>query len=399
MSTLKKKGELVAAAEAALLRQVRAAGALSRVELARRLHLAPSTVGIYVERLLKERLLRESGKALRGAGRPPNLLELGPQGGAFIGVDFEARDIMAVSVDFAQNPLERARRRIGPTDSVGAILGKVERAISAVRPKRHGGLLAIGVGAPGVVDAARGMALHYEYINNWRNIALAERLGARFGVPVYVENNVRSMAYGEMWFGQGRGVRDFVCLGIRSGIAAGIVVDGRLVRGHAHFAGEIGRWLCPVAANTRKEAAKGPKPARELEQIASVRAILREAGRVRGPARTKRKTTEQATAIREVLQAADSGDPQLGAILAVAAEAIGWAAGQLTPCLNPRKIIIAGPLADAKNGFLTDVRKAAARAIAHCGVDAPEIVKSRLGEFSGALGAAALAVHRWQPAR
>ncbi|MBN1673181.1 MAG: ROK family protein [Kiritimatiellae bacterium] len=392
MNLLKKKTELVAEAEADLLRRVRAGGPLARVELARQMQLAPSTVGIYVDRLVQDRLLRETGKDVREAGRPPSLLDLDPAGGNFVGVDFEAREIMAMAVDFAQNPLNEVRRRIGVSDSVDAILRKVEAAISAVISERGKAPLAIGVGAPGIVDAERGVILRYEFIKGWTNIALAERLEGRFGVPVHVENNVRSMAYGEMWFGQGRGVRDFVCLGIRSGVAAGIVVGGRLARGHGNGAGEIGRWLCPVSP--------GAGDVKDLEEIASVRAILREVdgqtGKTRGAAKSRASVR---AAIRQVIQRADAGDPSAGRVLAGAAEAIGWTIAQLAPCLNPEKVIIAGPLAAAKNGFLASARRAAQRHLSRAGLEPPRIVNSELGEFAGALGAAALAVHRWKPVR
>ena len=53
------------------------------------------------------------------------------------------------------------------------------------------------------------------------------------------------MAMAELWFGAGRGLRNFVCLGVRTGIGAGIVADGRLLRGEHGTAGEIGKWSPP----------------------------------------------------------------------------------------------------------------------------------------------------------
>src|SRR2546421_12996255 len=97
---LKIKQKAVANLEAELLRRVRANEGLSRVELARELHLAPSTVGAYVDRLISEGFLSERQKAERDFGRPPTLLGLNPGGGRFIGVDFEAQNIMANVVDF-----------------------------------------------------------------------------------------------------------------------------------------------------------------------------------------------------------------------------------------------------------------------------------------------------------
>src|SRR3954469_5262803 len=95
------KQKAIASLEAELLRRVRAQEGLSRVELARRLELAPSTAGAYVDRLIAEGFLSERTKETRDFGRPPTLLTLNPEGGRFIGVDFEARNLMATLVDFS----------------------------------------------------------------------------------------------------------------------------------------------------------------------------------------------------------------------------------------------------------------------------------------------------------
>src|SRR5678815_5972735 len=83
---LKIKRKLVANVEAELLRRVRSHAGLSRVDLARQLHLAPSTVGAYVDRLIGQGFLSERQKVERDFGRPPTLLALNPQGGRFIAV-------------------------------------------------------------------------------------------------------------------------------------------------------------------------------------------------------------------------------------------------------------------------------------------------------------------------
>src|SRR5580693_4773635 len=125
----KIKQETIAHLEGDLLRRIRAQEGLSRVELARDLNLAPSTVGIYVDHLIEEGFLSESKRVGSEFGRPPAALALNPQGGRFIGVDFEARNIMATSVDFSQKPLKRFHDTISQTDSVEHILEKIEHAI------------------------------------------------------------------------------------------------------------------------------------------------------------------------------------------------------------------------------------------------------------------------------
>src|SRR6266581_6186401 len=173
---LKIKKKAIANLEAELLRRVRANRGLSRVDLARELHLAPSTVGAYVDRLITEGFLSERQKAERDFGRPPTLLSLNPGGGRFIGVDFEAHNIMATVVDFSQQPMRQVHKTIRPSDSVEQIIGKIERAIEELMNHHSRPVLGIGVGVPGTIDPANQVALYYIHIPGMEKIALGKRL-------------------------------------------------------------------------------------------------------------------------------------------------------------------------------------------------------------------------------
>jgi glucokinase len=315
--------------ESSILKGVRAADGISRVELARRLGLAPSTAGIYVERLLADGYLQEADKAEREAGRPPVLLRLSPEAGEFIGVDFEARNIMAVAVDFSDQPLRYAHLRIAETDSVEQVTRKLELAVKKVMPRDARRLLAIGVGVPGMVDSAGGIALHYEYIENWDRVPLAEKLKKTFGVPVFLENTTRAMALAELWFGQGLGAGDFLCIGIRSGIATGIVLDGQLHCGALHAAGEIGRWRCPfVSGKTAAwfgEANEGKSPfGPELQEVASVRAVQRALARaLAGGEKTLLRAAPGPVAVEELVRAVQQRDPLALLLVSEVAKCLG----------------------------------------------------------------------------
>lgn len=388
--------------EAQILKRVRASGGISRVELARTLGLAPSTAGIYVERLLRLGFLAQSDREVRGAGRPPVLLHLNPAGGEFVGIDFEARNINAVAVDFADKPLRHAQAKLEPQDSADDVVRKLEQTIAKVVPRAEGRLLAIGVGVPGLVDAGQGVAIHYKYIPKWKNVPLAERLRGKFGVPVYLENNVRSMALAELWFGQGLGHGNFLCVGIRSGIGAGMVLDGRLYSGAHHDAGEFGRWRFPALSPRLASwfaSDDPPSPAGpELQDVASVRAIQRALERA---LLAGRKSLLQGTPtpipLPDLARALQQRDTLATAIIEEAASHLGRAIGQLCLAIDPGQIILAGPLTLLGDAFLRPMRTAAETVSTLAGTRPPQIVASTLGEFSAALGAAALAVHEWKP--
>ncbi|MBI5774686.1 MAG: ROK family transcriptional regulator [Verrucomicrobia bacterium] len=388
---VKAKHQIVARVEAELLKRVRARGGLSRVDLARELNLAPSTAGIYVDRLIREGFLYESEKAVRELGRPPTMLGLNPGGGRFIGVDFDARDLMAVSVDFSQKVLKQTHKTIPESDSAEQILLLIEEAIVEVLADHEHDVLGIGVGVPGASDPHRGIALDYDYIRGWRNIPLGERLGRRFGAPVHLENNIRSMALAELWFGQGLGVENFICLGVRTGIAAGIILGGHLYRGSSNLAGEIGMWPFP-------QTASGAAP--KLEELASVRALIASLTRaLQSGAASSLSLKNGAVSFDDVVRAARRGDPLVREVVEGAAQVHAAVVCQMNLLFNPQKIILAGPLTELGDAFLAPLKTTAARLDRGAKVALPEITNSTLGQFNGAMGAAALALHQWKPVR
>ena len=102
-------------------------------------------------------------------------------------------------MDFSDQPLKHARSTIEKIEHCGRHSPKIERAITEVLADNSSRPLAIGIGVPGLVDATNGIALHYKHINKWKNVALTAPLAEKIGVPVYLENCVRSMALAEMW--------------------------------------------------------------------------------------------------------------------------------------------------------------------------------------------------------
>lgn len=398
---MKRSLEQIACVESEILKQVRAQPGISRIALARKLQIAPSTVGNYAGRLITEGFLVESEKADFEAGRPPTAIRLNPEGGQFIGVDFEARNIMAMAVDFSDRPLKHAHKEIQKSDSAADIIKKIEQAIIEVLPDKEARLLAIGVGVPGLVDPVKGIAVHYKYIDRWQNIPLAAPLAKRFGVPVYLENNVRSMALAEQWFGQGRGMKDWICIGIRSGIGVGIVAGGQLQHGADYRAGEIGRWLCPESPRTAAKFFGPPASApMELQEIASARAIVSALERAR---QSKEKSLLSARVeplvFADIVRASSQRDRLTVQVVEVAAEALGWAVAQLALALNPSQVILAGPLTLLGETLLDPLRQRAEEILRAAGGSVPAILNSTMGEYSGAVGAAALAVDEWKPTR
>jgi N-acetylglucosamine repressor len=371
--------------EASLIHQLRIKQNVSRAELARSMETAPSTIGQYVDRLIDHGFLKEGRKAVLPSGRWPTVLELNPRVGRFVGIDFEARQLMATAVDFAQQPLQHCQASILASDNVDQVIDKIAAAVLEV--SREGGpLLGVGVGVPGVVDTENGVAVHYQFLRGWTNVPLAARLVERLGVPVFLENNIRAMALAEQLFGQGRGTENFVCIGVRSGIGAGVVVDGLLHRGPGNVAGEIGGWPC--------------EHGRTLEQLASLTAIgeqLIEA--IRQGERTSVTVKRNRIAAEELVAAALNGDELVVDAVWQAGQIVGKVVAQITLVLNPEKVILAGPLGQLEDAFVQSVREAVQQFSRPPHASAPVVTGTALGVFGGALGGASLVAQRWEPPR
>ena len=104
------------------------------------------------------------------------------------------------------------------------------------------GLAAIGLGVPGQVDTVDGVSLMAVNLY-WYGYPVAARLRERFGVPVFLENDVRVAALGVYQFDNPTHSQDLVYVSIGTGVAAGIILDGQLLRGRHALAGEVGHFI------------------------------------------------------------------------------------------------------------------------------------------------------------
>jgi glucokinase len=182
---------------------------------------------------------------------------------------------------------------------------------------------------------------------------------------------------------------------MRSGLGAGIVIDGQIYRGADNRAGEIGDWPCEVAIANGPGKAAARKLFTRLEEIASLQSLRDRLARPARPQSDPQGGPEADASLEALLQAALAGDKVVLGFLDRVAQAFGLALNQLNCAFNPEKIILAGALTAFGERFLQPLEHSL-QAFAPTG-GAPAVVNSQLGPFNGAIGAAALAVHEWKP--
>lgn len=99
---------------------------------------------------------------------------------------------------------------------------------------------AIGISCGGPLDSRQGVILCPPNLPGWENVPLPKMLTDRYGVPAFLQNDANACALVEWKMGAGRGTRDLIFLTMGTGMGAGVIAEGRLLRGHADMGGEVG---------------------------------------------------------------------------------------------------------------------------------------------------------------
>jgi predicted NBD/HSP70 family sugar kinase len=370
---------------AEIIRKVRDHEALSRVELARVLGVAASTIGRHVDALIAAGYFTETLEPTREAGRPPTKLRPNPTRGCFLGVDFYAEQMFATLVDFAQQTVAQRKMNLDGEKGAEVMMTQLLGALREMRDSTTLPLLAVGLAVPGRVDTRRGIGLKYVHVPGWDNIPVTETTTRVLGAPAFVENNIRTMALAERWFGEGRGSTELICLGVRHGVAAGVIRDGQLATGHQELGGEIRGWNCPVYNSIENKWEW--RPGQVLEKHANVGAVLKRDAELRG----------KALPFDEWVEAVKNGDKHAMTALREIAAIHGWVVSQMAQLIDPEMVVLAGPMAVLGDLYLTEVNNTAVQFESDF-LPSVTIRLSELGEYGGAVGAAALALERWRPA-
>lgn len=251
-------------------------------------------------------------------------------------------------------------------------------------------LIGVGIGAPGPLSHARGLIYSAPNLPGWVNVPLRDRLGELLGRPIDVENDANSAAYGEYTAGAGRDVRNMVMLTLGTGIGGGVVLEGKLWRGHHDNAGEIGHMI--MVPNGR------PCPCGQrgcLERYASANAVMeRLCEAVRNGERSVLRSKVEAGRpfdARDVLAARADGDTLATRIWDETCHYLALCAVSLQHVLNPELIVLAGGLINAGDELLRPTRAHFERESWKIAPDRPRIALAALGTDAGTIGAAALA--------
>jgi glucokinase len=163
--------------------------------------------------------------------------------GLLLGIDIGGSKVALALGDAQGRMRARMRRPTEPSGDARADLARIAadaRRLLSEAGVAASGLDAVGVSAPGPVDASRGELVHPPNLPGWGTVPVRALLHEALGAPVRVENDANAAALAEWRYGAGRGFEDLAYLTMSTGVGGGLVLGGRLHAGLRGNAGEIG---------------------------------------------------------------------------------------------------------------------------------------------------------------
>lgn len=360
-----------------LIELVRRFGPISRAELSRQSQISAPTVSAIVGQLLARGTFSEVAVAPSSGGRPPVLLQLNPKAGYVVGIKLRSDGLTTVVCDLDAGVVATDETSVALVGDPAAAIGAVEAATRRVL--RGAGIartkvLGVGIGLPGVIDSLRG-SCQFSHLLQWHEVELAAPLQRRLRLPVWVDNDVNTLAIAEKWAGDGIAARDFVTLSVGRGLGLGIVIDRGVYRGAVGGAGEFGHLIVDRDGPACECGRSGC-----LEALVGERALLRRVSELHG-----REVSRD-----ELISLAAASDGATIQVLTDASELLGLAMANVVTLLNPELVIICGEGTQLGAPFL-DLVVAAIRDLTFAGLGKQiEVKVQQWGDDAWAVGAATL---------
>jgi glucokinase len=266
----------------------------------------------------------------------------------FLGVDIGGTKVEAMVAEGRDRPLGRtvhATNVSTPEQMVAGVVAAMQEALiqAQVAPVA---LAAIGIGIPGQVDPETG-EVRLAVNLNLTAFPLRAALQSHFRAPIFLENDVRLAALGAYHYVNRQvAVRYLACISVGTGIAAGLILDGRLYRGSSGMAGEIGHTIVDPQGVACHCGLRGC-----LETVAAGPAIVRQA-EAAGLGRPDEPPT-----VAEVYRAAQQGNPVAVALAGQVGRHLARAVQWLVMASNVEKVVFAGGVSRAGDAFLLPIEQ------------------------------------------
>ncbi len=309
-----------------------------------------------------------------------------------IGVDLGGTKIMAGIIntntgDVVSYAKKRTKKERGSDVIVKRIIETIEKVIDESNIEIDK-VESIGMGAAGQVDRENGIIISAPNLKCY-DVNIKSILEEHFNKPVKLGNDVEVATLGEMTFGSGKDFNNFVCVFVGTGIGSGIVLNGKIHKGTSGTAGEIGHIviseggrLCGCGANgcleayaSRSAVEKKIKAQIKRGRNSVVIEYLKESGNLRS-SQLKDSVSENDELVIECIK-----------------ESAGYLSSGLASImnfLNPEAIILGGGMIEAIDLLFEETTKKVKNKALSVPASKTKIIKAKLGDFSGIVGASLL---------
>ncbi|HMD84640.1 MAG TPA: ROK family protein [Terriglobia bacterium] len=371
-------------------------GQLSRAEIHELTHVQRSEISRMVRELLAEGRLLPAGRADNPMGRKQVLLRLNEEFRFVLAVGFDDENALAAILDLhllmRSSVREPALLDQGQEGLTRQLLALAHQAVAkaGVDPKL---LVGIGVAGSGLVNSRDGVMVMSSTIEFCQDFHLQKIFEKEFGIPTAVENITRAKTVAERGLSTSELAQDMIYVEYgRTGIGAGVIINGKLFYGAGYAAGEFGHTHITEGGPACKCGSFGC-----LEAIAGAAALQ---SRVRKA--VAEGGTSSALALAEgdlnkitgrtVLQAAGQGDKICAAIVEQAGNYLGVALANLVNLFNPAVIVIDQRLSLAGVGLLDQLKRLIQRKALNHSAKGLTVRFGSLGSEASLLGAGRVAL-------
>jgi predicted NBD/HSP70 family sugar kinase len=322
-----------------ILETIRTVGMISRIDIARTTGLSQALITGLTADLIKEGLIIEKQSGRYKGGRRPMLLALNPEGAFVVGVNLSISELSAVIVNFEGTVVASHAHPLASTyHSVSEIADRVVGAVQACIWEANFAkeqISGVGIGIPGLVDPDAG-AIRFLPNYGWENASFKELVQNKLNHPCYIDNSSNTLALAEQWFGEGKGIDNFLVVTIENGIGLGAVINGRIYRGQEGIAGEFGHMTIDPEGPECRCGKKGC-----VEAYAGNIAIMRDAKAAANDGRWECEDPDHFT-YEEMRRAGQDGVVVLRQLFSRAGQMLGIGVSHLITLFNPAKIIFTG---------------------------------------------------------
>lgn len=329
---------------------------MSLSDITSKVNLSLPKVSEIVSEMLKSNLIKESiFDDTPFMGRPSQKYQLNPNYGFVIGIDLGRIYTNIIVLDYTQKKIYENHSETLLKLDTKVVVKKLDVMINQILREQNiskNKLLGIGISLPGIVDSYKGIS--HTYLNT-ENISIEEYFEKVFKVKVRIEHDVKSMAFGELFYGKGKNFKDGLYLNFGWGLGLGIILNRELYYGKDSYCGEFGH--IPVVSNG--ELCYCGKTGC-LETVASGKAITKNVKEkiLAGASSIILNTIKDPQEIGplDILKAANKGDQFSIEILEEAGKYLGNGIAILINIFNPEKIIIGGTFTQVAS-YILDVAK------------------------------------------